>query len=319
MTAKRLPNLIIPGAMKAGTTSLAATLECHPEVFVIPIKEPMFFAQRPQSAEKLNELLSPDAASYDSVTPHSTNDYLEQSAFEAAFRPGEHARYRVDASTMYLQSPDAIRLAREMVPDAKFIAVLRNPYARAYSAYQYQQSRGRAAADSFEEAIAHERSGARDNWAYGWRHLYSSLYASQIERLFQAVPEEDRLVVLLEDIIGEGGMDRIYDFLGLDTHRIDLRFENETVLPSGKAKEMGAKLLNDARIGRSIRKFLPQSAIGPLRSVVGGLRKQVYKGGNKPGKISAEHSALLASDIEPDIDRLETLLGRDLSHWRHQD
>lgn len=318
MSTKRLPNLIIPGAMKAGTTSLAATLALHSEVFVIPIKEPMFFAQRPESAEKLNEMPSPDGASYDSVTPHATNDYLAREVFESAFAPGESARYRVDASTMYLQSPDAIRLARQMVPDTKFIAVLRDPYKRAYSAFQYQQSRRREPAASFAEAIAHERSGAREGWAYGWRHLFTSLYADQIERLFAEVPEEDRMVVLLEDIVGDGGMEKVYDFLGLEAERIDLVFENETVLPQGGAKELGAKLLNDARIGRRIRALLPQSAIGPLRKVVGALRRQVYKGGSKPEGIGAEDRVLIADALEPNIDRLEKLLDRDLSHWRHR-
>ncbi|MBX7457698.1 sulfotransferase [Qipengyuania sp. 1NDH17] len=316
MTNNRLPNLIIPGVMKGSTTSLAATLGKHPDVFVIPMKEPMFFAQRPESREKLNEMLSPDASSYDSVTAHKTNDYLEKEVFQTAFAPGEDTRWRVDASTMYMPSPDAVRLAREMVPDAKFIAVLRNPYNRAYSAYRYQQSRLREPAPTFADAIREEREGKRDGWVYGWRHLSTSLYAEQIERLFEVVPEEDRLVVLMEEIVGAGGLEPIYDFLGLDAHRIDLEFENETVLPRGRLKTLGAKLLNDARIGRAIRSVLPQSAIAPLRKVIGKLRGQVYKGGEKPGKIPAEDRALIAPEIEADIDRLEKILGRDLSVWR---
>ena len=49
MTQKNLPNLFLPGVMKGGTTSLAATLELHPDVFLIAMKEPNFFAQRPNS------------------------------------------------------------------------------------------------------------------------------------------------------------------------------------------------------------------------------------------------------------------------------
>ena len=61
MTQKNLPYLFLPGVMEGGTTSLAATLELHPDVFLIAMKEPNFFAQRPESREKLYQLLSPDS------------------------------------------------------------------------------------------------------------------------------------------------------------------------------------------------------------------------------------------------------------------
>ena len=316
MTQKNLPNLFLPGVMKGGTTSLAATLELHPDVFLIAMKEPNFFAQRPESREKLYELLSPDSSTYKSVTPHQTIDYLEREVYEEAFQLGKDTRWRMDASAMYMASPDAIRLAQEMIPDAKFVTVLRNPYARAYSAFQYQQSRQREPAPTFAQAITEEREGKRDNWAYGWRYLHTSLYADQVERLFAAVPEENRLTLLMEEIVGEGGLDPIYDFLGLDDHRIDLVFENETLLPRGRLKRFAAKMLHNPRIGRPIRGLLPQSAIAFYRSVNAKMRDQIHKGGEKPGKITAEDRALLAADIEPDIDRLEKLLGRGLSIWR---
>lgn len=316
MTSHRLPNLIIPGVMKGGTTSLAATLELHPDVFLIPIKEPNFFAQRPQSREKLYRLLSPDSSTYKSVTPHQTVDYLEQDVYEEAFALGESTRWRADASTMYLPSPDAVRLAVELVPDAKFITVLRNPYSRAYSAYQYQRSRLREPAPTFAQAIDEERTGKRENWAYGWRYLHTSLYADQIDRLFAAVPEANRLTVLMEEIVGDGGLDPVYDFLGLEHHRINLVFENETLLPRGKLKRFAAKLVNNPRIGRPIRAILPQSAIAFYRSVNAVIRGAVYKDGEKPAKISEEERTLIASEIEADIDRLEKLLGRDLAIWR---
>ncbi len=316
MTRNRLPNLIIPGVMKGGTTSLAATLELHPDVFLIAIKEPNFFAQRPQSREKLYQLLSPDSSTYKSVTPHQTTDYLEQEVYEEAFALGEGTRWRADASTMYLPSPDAVRLAAELVPDAKFVTVLRNPYSRAYSAYQYQRSRLREPAPTFAQAIQEERDGKRDDWAYGWRYLHTSLYADQVERLFEAVPEANRLTVLMEEIVGEGGLDPVYDFLGLEDHRIDLVFENETLLPRGRLKQFAAKMVNNPRIGRPIRAILPQSAIAFYRRVNAVIRGAVYKDGEKPAKITDAERALIATEVEVDIDRLEQLLGRDLSIWR---
>ena len=285
--SKRLPNLFVPGAMKAGTTSFAAALDQHPDIFLHPFKEPMYFAQTPASREKLYELLSPDGERYDRVTPHNSVSYIALADYLAAFAGGEGARYRLDASTMYLQSPDAIALARAASPDAKFIAVLRNPYARAYSAYQYQRSRMREPAATFAEAIAHERSGARDGWMYGWRYIFSSLYAEQIGRLFAAVPEKDRLVLLFEDLVGGcGGMDRVWRFLDLPSCGIGMVYENETVLLESAAARAAARLTHNQRLGRMVRGVLPPSAVGQVRSLVAATRGLVYRGGSRPGPMT---------------------------------
>ncbi|WP_279351326.1 sulfotransferase [Erythrobacter litoralis] len=313
---KRLPNLIVPGAMKAGTTALAATLGAHPDIFVHPMKEPMFFAQTPQSRERLCDLLSPDGTSYTTVTPHETRDFLDVETFADSFAGGEDVRYRLDASTMYLQSPDAIAGARQTIPDTKFVAVLRDPYERAYSAYNYQRSRMREPAGTFAEAIAHERSGARDGWAYGWRYIFTSLYADQIARLFAAVPVEDRLVMLFDNIVGEEGMGEVWRFLDLAPIRPELKVANETVLPQGKAARMAASLLNNQQLGGRIRRVLPTAMVRPLRRTVSALRGIVAKTGSRPDPMTAADRVLMSDLIEPDIDRLERLLGRDLTDWR---
>ncbi len=313
---KRLPNLFVPGAMKAGTTSLAAALDQHPQIALHPFKEPMYFAQTPASREKLYELLSPDGESYDRVTPHNSISYVDLETYLSGFAGAQDARYRLDASTMYLQSPDAIALARAASPDARFIAVLRDPYARAYSAYQYQRSRMREPAATFAEAIAHERSGARDTWMYGWRYVFSSLYFEQVARLFAEVPEAERLVVFFEDLVGAGGLDPVFRFLGLPSHDIGMVFENETVLLEGTAARAAARLTHNQRLGRVVRGVLPASAVASVRSAVAVARKFVYRSGTRPAPMTSADRALMSDLVEPDLDRLERLLDRDLSAWR---
>lgn len=313
-----LPNLIIPGAMRAGTTALAAALDKHPDIFVIAMKEPMFFAQRPESVEKLDELLSPDRPRWNSLTPERANNHLDYRKYTESFAPGKGKRYRVDASTTYLSSPDAIRLARTAAPDARFIAVLRDPYKRAFSAYQYQRSHHREPAATFAEAILHERDGKRSDWAYGWRYLGTSLYAEQVERLFAAVPASDRLVITMEDMLAADGMGRIFAFLGLDSRGIALERENAALVPQGGLARMAAQLLNNHRVGATLRKVLPQGAIGPLRRAVRTMRNLVHRNAAPPPSMTDNDRALIADIIEPDIDRLERLLGRDLSQWRYR-
>ena len=312
----RLPNLFVPGAMKAGTTAFAAALERHPQVFLHPFKEPMYFAQTSQSREKLYGLLSPDGERFDTVTPHNSVSYTELDEYLAGFEGGESSAYRLDASTMYLQSPDAILLAKEAAPDAKFIVILRDPYARAYSAYNYQRSRLREPAATFAEAVAHERAGHRDNWMYGWRYIFSSLYAQQIERLFTAVPEKDRLVMRFEDLVGRDGMEDVWQFLDLPSHGLGMVFENETVLLNDRASKAAAKLMHNQRLGRRIRSILPRSAVAPVRALTAASRRLVYRRGSKPPPLSRADKALLSDLVEPDLDRLEALLGWDCAEWR---
>lgn len=313
-----LPNLFIPGAMKSGTTALAAALARHPDIFVIPIKEPMFFAQRPDSTEKLSELLSPVGPDWNSMTPHRLHDHLDIRTFAKAFAPGKHKRYRVDASTMYLCSPDAIEKARAAVPEAKFIAVLRDPYERAFSAFHYYQAHRREPETTFTQAILHERAGKRKDWAYGWRYFGTSLYADQIERLFAAVPEPDRLVMTMKDLVASDGLERVFAFLGLPSHGITLQPENRTLIPEGRVARAAVRLLNNHRIGSALRRSVPPGAMGPLLKVVRLLRNIAYTNGVPPPAMSDSEKAIMADAFEPDLDRLERLLQRDLSSWRYR-
>ena len=111
-----LPNLIIPGAAKSGTSTLHAALAEHPQVFMSQKKEPHFFARSPSES---------GLASYLSL-------------FEGT---GEYP-VRGESSTSYMVVPEAPRQIRKVLKDPKIIFIVRNPVAWAFSHYRWLCSLG---------------------------------------------------------------------------------------------------------------------------------------------------------------------------------
>ena len=115
-----LPNFFVVGANKAGTTSLAAYLDEHPDVFMSPVKEPSFWSYR---------------ADRDHGAPFLGLQVRDRAAYEALFAAVRNERAIGEASTNYLQTAQAADRIRAEIPEARIVAVLRDPSSRAFSAY----------------------------------------------------------------------------------------------------------------------------------------------------------------------------------------
>ena len=108
------PNFFIIGAPKCGTTSLAAWLAEHPNIYMSPIKEPHFFCS------DFNVVIIPNEAEY----------------YRLFKKAGDQHMAVGEASTSYLYSQVAVpRIEREL-PGAKYIVMVRNPVEMAYSLHE---------------------------------------------------------------------------------------------------------------------------------------------------------------------------------------
>lgn len=202
-----LPDFLVLGAQKAGTTALYAYLRWHPGITGPSWKEVSFFDRHWWRGE----------AWYRGQFP---------------LRPGK--RLVGEASPSYLFHPLAPERARSLVPDAKLIVLLRNPVDRAYSHYQHEVALGREPL-SFEDALAAEEERTRgeverlvsDPRAFSrawWGHTYVARgrYAEQLERWLEAFPREQLLVVATEEL-GERPAEtyaRVLRFLGAAPHEL---------------------------------------------------------------------------------------------------
>ena len=208
-TARRrpLPDFLVIGAQKAGTTALYAYLRWHPGITGPSWKEVSFFDRHWWRGE----------AWYRGQFP---------------LRAGE--RLVGEASPSYLFHPLAPERARSLVPDVRLVALLRDPVDRAYSQYQHEVALGREPL-SFEDALAAEDERLLgeierlvvDPRAFSrawWDHSYASRgrYAEQLERWLAAFPREQLLVVRTEDL-GERPAETyasILAFLGAEPHAL---------------------------------------------------------------------------------------------------
>lgn len=138
-----------------------------------------------------------------------------------------------DASPYYMFHPLAPQRLAAALPEARLLAVLRDPVDRAWSHWQFERRRGHEDLP-FEEAIAREPerlAGEAERIAAGgesvaWRHysyLARSRYAEQLERLYQLFPPSQVFVCQSEALLADPNatLARAWPFLGLAPHRID--------------------------------------------------------------------------------------------------
>jgi sulfotransferase family protein len=183
-----LPNFLIIGAMKSGTTSLYFYLKQHPQAYMSSLKEPNFFALE---GSNLN---FDGAEGKERIQRWLKRDFLTDiEEYRALFRGAAGETAIGEPSPIYLYSPEASRRIRHYVPEAKLIAVLRSPVERAYSAFLYMTRGGREPLKAFPEALQAEESSMRDNWEWIWHYRHVGLYYTQLKRYYDVFDADQSL------------------------------------------------------------------------------------------------------------------------------
>ena len=183
-----LPNFLVIGTARAGTSALTAFLQRHPQIF-IPCKEPNYFSG-------WNSRKTFDGPRAKDIRPELRCGTLEQ--YTSLFAESQGFKARGEASVSYLPDADAPELIRETIPDVALIAILRQPAERAFAHFHLQRFHGQEPASNLLEALDQERRGMRRNWCPTFRYLEFGRYAEQLRR-YQAVFPTDQLSVYLTD------------------------------------------------------------------------------------------------------------------------
>jgi hypothetical protein len=213
-----LPEFVIIGAAKAGTTSLYGWLSEHPFVAPATQKEVHFFDYNYYRGEDWYRRHFPLRS--------------QRAAFAR-----EHGRPFLtgEASPSYISHYWAPQRLAKLLPRARLIVMLRNPADRAYSQFQMSRREGEEQLD-FAEAIASEdrrldneraramKSPHYNSWPIGcWSYLMRSRYAEQLERWFALFPAGQFHILTLEEMAHDPrqALDGIHQFLGLPAHRYE--------------------------------------------------------------------------------------------------
>lgn len=300
--AAKKPNFFIVGAPKCGTTALYEYLRLHPNVFMPELKEPHFFAR--------------DLGTYPRIKTLDEYTELFSGATDRHQRVGE-------ASVYYLRSSVAIRNIREFNPEARIIAMFRNPVDMVYSLHSQLLYWSEEVEPDFETAwrLQERRRRGLDlppksRGAFLLQYEEAGRFGSQVERLLSIFPASQVKLILYEDFTAapEAVYADVIEFLGL-THdqRTDFPRINEN---------------KRARLGW-LRQFyrkppnVLRGAVRTLKSAVGeqwivGVKKKIVdlnttRERRKP--LSPSFRAELEEIFSPEVVLLSRLIERDLSHW----
>lgn len=200
-----LPNFLIIGAPRSGTTSLYQWLRSHPDVFMPAHKEPMFFLAS----------LPPFRGPYDDVMNRLV--IRSRAAYEALFDPGAQCVALGEASVYYLYYAErSAHSIRKLIPDCKLICILRDPVDRAFSAYKLLRRDGWDNA-SFERALELESSRVAAGWNPTYALVGAGEYGAQLATYRQLFPPDQLLALTFEELVANPaeGYRRICRFLGV--------------------------------------------------------------------------------------------------------
>lgn len=272
-----LPNFLVIGAAKAGTTSLYHYLRQHPDIFMSALKEPQYFC-----------------ADDEIRVPHAIRTRRE---YERLFEDGASRKARGEASPQYVRSATACDRIAADLPGVRLIVSLRNPADRAYSSYLGALKNGR------------ERRTADEAMRPGTFYFETSRYHPQLARYFARFPPARIKVLLFDDLIADARavVREISRFLDVDAAfdaDVSTR-HNPALVP--RSLSVNALLWKSVE---TVHRLLPR----PLRGTGLGARAQrpLLR---RPDPLPAGIRARMLDELRDDLTSTGALIGRDLSHW----
>jgi hypothetical protein len=301
-----LPDFLIAGAPKAGTTALHVALARHPQLYLSRVKEPKYFLSdgRPRSqggpgdARTLREQV------------------WQRDKYEALFSDAPPGSLLGESTSLYLRDADALRRIKAAIPDVRIIALLRDPVDRAHSNWAHLWSAGLEPEHDFVTACELEDKRTAAGWAPFWRYLSLGRYGEQLDELWTLFPREQTLLLRYRELreAPAATLDRITAFLGVRTGLVtETTAENVTTHASGSwANRAVARGL---RIGTLVEGALPRPldiGVAPANRF---LSRHLQREQRVREPLTPDQRAALLPHFTDDVLLLERLTGESWSDW----
>ncbi len=288
MNIKRQPSVFLIGAAKSGTTSLYHYFKLHPQLFLPKLKEPMFFATPECNGE--------------------TGTIRDLDEYQKLYADCPQGSLAFDCSTLYLNVHASAERIHTFNPEARILVMLRHPVDRAFSAYSHLIRDGKETLE-FKEALAAEPT-RQDHHTRLMRyrelgHYTASLY--EYERVFGKARMK---VCLFDDFVRDPAvfMRDLYHFLGL-----------EPVIPASFTPyNYSGKVRHPFLYSLLAKPFL-------LKTIAKHLLPEIFRENLKSRmlvhltdkfSLPLREASILSDYYQPEIAKLESWLGRDLSEWK---
>ena len=307
----QIPNFFLVGAPKCGTTAMSNYLNQHPDIHMGP-KEMHFFGA---------DLRIDEAPS------HTRERYLSR------LNEGKDSdvMYLGEASVWYLYSQTAAHEIKEFSPSAKILIMLRNPVDMLYSLY-YQLLHEGKFLTSFKEAIEQEeelRKKAEPMFEEGKRlreamHTDLAKFYEQVNRYLNVFGKENVKIIIYDDF--QKNIQKVYqeilDFLEIDSCFIPENFNRINSHKTYKNYLLHRLISNphdtpelERKLSRNLRKIIKTLMPKTLRK---NLRNQFINWNTVTSErplMEAEVRQYICKNLAPDVDKLSSLLNRDLTYW----
>jgi len=302
-----LPDALIIGAPKAGTSALHAALAQHPQVYASPVKEPKYYMCWD----------APPPAHRGPGDSHSRQEWVwRREDYAALFDAAPEQSVRLESTPFYLYVPSARRRIAEELPHAKLIVIVRDPIDRAYSNWMHLWVDGLEPIGDFFEAWRAEDSRMAAGWAPFWHYRQLGRYGQQLADLLGRVDRDRVLVLRYWHLVSQPTetLHRVARFLGIAENRVS------GALPPDNFRPFVEPGLRASLMGRAIRAGAAAGSHVPpqiWRRVSKPLVEALQHGGasQRPKLAIAQRTALLA-ECEDDIATLERVLGESFDDWR---
>lgn len=273
-----LPNFLIIGSMKSGTTSLYQYLRTHPNIYMPKYKEPQFFSD-------------------DDIFAKGRQWY------ENLFKSGHKDQIKGEASTNYTKYPVYSGVPErigDMLPNVKLIYIVRSPVNRMYSHYVHNYYYARETRD-LKTALLEDP-----------HYLNVSKYYMQIEQYRKVFPKEQLKVILLDDL--QSNPDKVvketFSFIGVDP---GFKPHNLTVISHRTSEKKG----RDNKVMRTIKKlpFYHDISSGLSSKTKARLNRFLKNKVPEPDKMSESLIRELEALVVDDTRQLSDYLSRKLDFW----
>lgn len=299
-----LPDFLIVGAAKSGTTSLHYYLKQHPDIFMPTKKELYFFSYMDTAESRI-----PNWIRKEKHGAFNVEDYAD------CFVAAKEEQVSGEASPLYLYTyRDTIKNIKtvygEQYRNVKIIIILRNPVERAWSHFIMNKRDGSEQMDEFREASRPEiiKERLENNRDMGFDYIGLGMYNEQVGAFMAEFPQVK--VLLYDEFCADAlkVVKDIFNFIGVDA---DFSPNTETIY--NMSGESSSKLLDYFVAKKNpIKDFLKFFLPYEFRS---GLKFKVFQMILRKKRMPDDIKKDLIERYRDNILNLQSLLKRDLSMW----
>ena len=287
------PDFLLVAPPKSGTTAISEYMDRHPSISLAAVKEPFYF-----TSDSIKHISDSDKTKRNLMASVIEDELDYQSLWDRA--SVDSKCFEASVNYFYYHR-EAVPRIIEMCGDIPIIIVLRNPYDRLKSAYNFNRFETR----SLNEALKQELSGLKDDYNPFVRYVFGSLYAEHLDAWMQSFSS---VLILTYDEFStdaEQTLSKIMDFLDLPHEEISTSDRiNETFVTKWIFLSRLIAFKNILGIDISRFKF----------TIL--LKKIIYTKKKRVHYVDDIVRKKLDSLFREDITKTEAILGRNLSQWK---